>query len=207
MSAKRVQASNGARLCLRIAAASVFAAAGHAGHAAKVEREGVYYDDATQVGANRLVLNGIGVRMVAVFKGYVAGLYLPRKTSEADAVYALPGAKRIAVRMLVDVPSATLAKTFRDGIRKNYDDAGIDALRDRMDTFDAQIRAIGGVKKGDEIDLDFVPSSGTRILLNGKPRDAPIAGDDFYVALLRMFIGERAVDKNLRAALLGRATP
>ena len=105
------------------------------------------------------------------------------------------------------MPSDRLAQTFRDGIRKNYDDAGIDALRERMDAFDAQVRAIGGVKKGDEIDLDYVPASGTRIVLNGKPRDAPIAGDDFYVALLKMFIGERAVDKNLRAALLGAPAP
>ena len=43
------------------------------------------------------------------------------------------------------------------------------------------------------------------MLINGKPRGDPIAGDDFYAALLKMFIGERAVDKTLRAALLGQS--
>ena len=174
--------------------------------AAIVEREGMRYEDTVRVGNTRLVLNGLGVRAVAWFKGYVAGLYLSRKEDDADQVYAQQGPKRIAVKMLLDVDSALLAKTFSDGIRKNYRDDELEALRPRMDVFDAQVRAIGGVKKGDTIDLDYQPASGTRILVNGKPRGDAIAGDDFYVALLKMFIGERAIDKNLRAALLGKAS-
>lgn len=172
--------------------------------AATVEREGVRYDETVRVGNTKLVLNGVGVRAVAWLKGYVAALYLPRKEAEADRVYALQGPKRIAVRMLLAVDSGLLAKTFSDGIRKNYRDEELAALRPRMEAFDTQIRAIGNVNKGDAIDLDYQPGSGTRILVNGKPRGDPIAGNDFYVALLKMFIGERAIDKNLRAALLGQ---
>ena len=54
------------------------------------------------------------------------------------------------------------------------------------------------------IDLDYQPASGTRLVVNGKPRGDAIAGDDFYVALLKMFIGERAIDKGLRASMLGQ---
>ncbi len=175
-------------------------------HAATVEREGMRYEDTIRVGNTKLVLNGIGVRAVAWLKGYVAGLYLPQKEGEAEQVYTLQGPKRIAVKMLLDIDSGLLAKTFSDGIRKNYRDDELEALRPRMDAFDAQVRAIGGVKKGDAIDLDYQPASGTRILVNGKPRGEAIAGDDFYVALLKMFIGERAIDKNLRSALLGKAS-
>lgn len=169
------------------------------------ELEGMRYDDAIRVAGSKLVLNGLGVRAVAVFKGYVAGLYLPRKESNAEAVFAQPGAKRIAVRMLVSVDSGLLAKTFADGLKKNYRDEELAALKPRMDAFDAVVREMGGVRKGDAIDLEFVPARGTQVLLNGAPRGQAIAGDDFYVALLKMFIGERAVDKNLRAALLGKS--
>ena len=174
--------------------------------AATVEREGMRYEDTIRVGNTRLLLNGLGVRAVAWIKGYVAGLYLAQKEGEAEQVYALQGPKRIAVKMLLDVDSSLLAKTFSDGIRKNYRDDELEALRPRMEVFDAQVRAIGGVKKGDTIDLDYQPASGTRILVNGKARGDAIAGDDFYIALLKMFIGERAIDKNLRAALLGKAS-
>ena len=176
----------------------------HIAHAASIEREGMRYEDTVRVGNTKLVLNGVGVRAVAWLKGYVAGLYLPQKEGEAEQVYALRGPKRIAVKMLLDIDSGLLAKTFSDGIRKNYRDDELEVLRPRMDAFDAQVRAIGGVKKGDAIDLDYQPASGTRMLVNGKAGGDAIAGDDFYVALLKMFIGERAIDKNLRAALLGQ---
>ncbi len=175
--------------------------------AATVEREGMRYEETARIGDSRLVLNGLGVRGAGILKGYVAGLYLTRRETDAEQVYALTGPKRIEVRMLLSVNASTLAKTFSDGIRKNYKDDALDALRDRMDAFDAQVRGLeAGVAKGDTIDLDWQPAGGTRLVVNGKTRGEPIVGDDFYVALLKMFIGERAVDKNLRAALLGQPT-
>lgn len=171
--------------------------------AATVEREGMRYEDTLKLSGSQLVLNGLGVRG-GFLKGYVAALYLPHKEVDADQVFVLKGPKRIAVRMLLDVNASTLARTFSDGIRKNYKDDALDVLRERMDVFDGQVRAAGGVKKGDAIDLDFDPAKGSRLLINGKPQGDAIGGDDFYVALLKMFIGERAVDKNLRAALLGQ---
>jgi Chalcone isomerase-like len=197
---KTKRSANAARSVLAAALLACSLAAG------AVTLEGVRYDDSIRVGSSRAVLNGVGVRAVAVFKGYVAGLYLPKKETDAGAIFAQHGAKRIAVRMLVDVNAATLAKTFSDGIRKNYKDDELDALRERMQAFDDAVRGTGGVKKGDAIDLDYDPASGTRLRINGKAQAAAIAGDDFYVALLKMFIGERAIDKNLRAALLGQGT-
>ena len=172
--------------------------------AATVEREGMRYEDTARIGGSRIVLNGVGVRGNDLFKGYVAGLYLPEKESDAEQVYAQKGAKRISVRMLLGVNGDVLARTFGDGIRKNYKDDALDVLRARMEVFDGQVRAVGAVKKGDAIDLDFEPARGTRLLVNGKPQGDAIVGDDFYVALLKMFIGERAIDKGLRSALLGR---
>jgi hypothetical protein len=168
--------------------------------------EGQHFEDALKLDGGPVVLNGVGVRAAAWFKGYVAGLYLAHRTNEADAIYTAGGPKRIAVRMLIDVSPALLAKTFGDGIRKNYRDDALAALQDRIDAFDGQIRALpNGVRKGEEIDLDYKPNAGTRVLVAGKPIGDAIPGDDFYVALLKMFIGERAIDKNLRAGLLGQA--
>jgi len=205
-SAATKRSANAARTTVRVVAASILGVVLVTTTAAAITVEGARYDDSVRVGPSRVVLNGVGVRAVAVFKGYVAGLYLPTKASDPDTIYAQPGAKRIAVRMLVAVNADTLAKTFGDGIRKNYKDDQLDPLRERMQTFDELVRGIdGGVKKGDAIDIDYEPKVGTRLRINGRARGEPIAGDDFYVALLKMFIGERAVDKNLRDELLGRA--
>ena len=189
--------------CRRIALAACLVAALPVAHGAPVTREGQRYEDTAKVGNARLVLNGVGVRSAAWFKGYVAALYLPQKTTDPDVVYAQSGAKRIAVRMLIDVGSPLLAKTFDDGIRKNYKGDELEPLARRMEAFDAQVRSLDGIKKGEEIDLDFVPGAGTQVLVRGRSIGDAIEGEDFYVALLKMFIGDRAIDKNLRAALLG----
>jgi hypothetical protein len=40
-------------------------------------------------------------------------------------------------------------------------------------------------------------------VLNGESRGGPIAGEDFYRALLRIWLGEDPVSKDLKKALLG----
>jgi Chalcone isomerase-like len=44
---------------------------------------------------------------------------------------------------------------------------------------------------------------GTVVTLNGEVRGKPIPGYDVYVALLRVWLGERPTNANLKRALLG----
>ena len=53
------------------------------------------------------------------------------------------------------------------------------------------------------IDFDYTPDSGTVIAVNGTPRGKPIPGEDFYQAVLRIFLGERPVDASVKRGLLG----
>ena len=48
-----------------------------------------------------------------------------------------------------------------------------------------------------------MPGSGTQVSLNGERRGSPIAGEDFYRAILKIWLGEVAVDNSLKKALLG----
>ena len=62
--------------------------------------------------------------------------------------------------------------------------------------------AIGTAKSGDTVDLDFVDGA-TRISLNGQAKGQPIAGEDFYAAVMRIYIGEHPADRDLKEGLLG----
>jgi hypothetical protein len=53
------------------------------------------------------------------------------------------------------------------------------------------------------VDLDWLPGRGLQLSLNGKPRGAPIPGEDLYAALLRIFVGERPADPEMKIGLLG----
>ena len=65
-------------------AGALFAAVPRGAQAAEVE--GVKLAEQTSVAGQPLVLNGAGARYRAVFKVYVAGLYLPRKTHLMDEI-------------------------------------------------------------------------------------------------------------------------
>ena len=154
---------------------------------------------------SKLVLNGTGVRAVAWFKGYAAGLYVARRSSVPDELLAQPGPKRLQLRMLQDVPPAEFVKALKKGIDRNTPEADRAALRERVERFGALITAAGTVHKGDVVDLDLDPTRGMLFSLNGTLRGEPLPGADFYAALLRAFIGSKPYDERLKAGLLGLA--
>jgi Chalcone isomerase-like len=168
-----------------------------------VKVEGLVFAGEASVGGSSLVLNGVGLRAVAWVKGYAAGLYLTRRAANAAAVQATPGAKRLDIRMLLDVSMEEFSKAMRRGIGRNTSAADIAKLKDRIEKFDAILDGIGKVKKKDVITIDWLPGAGTVLSLNGKARGDAIAGEDFYAALLRIFIGDKVSDEELKTGLLG----
>lgn len=167
---------------------------------------GVNFDAHAQLAGQDMALNGVGVRAVAWLKGYAAALYLGQRSASADQVVAQPGPKRLQLRMLLDVPVAEFIKAFHKGVERNTPVAQHAQLADRMSRFDALLQPLGEVKKGDLINLDFVPGQGLLFSRNGKLMGAAIPGEDLYGALLRCFIGEHPVDDKLKAGLLGSPT-
>lgn len=166
---------------------------------------GVRFEPQVQLAGQSLQLNGTGLRAVAWFKGYAAGLYLTRPAASPEAVLATPGAKRLQMRMLVDVPVGEFIKAFDKGVNRNTPEAQHPKLADRMAQFDALLQPLGTVNKGDLVNLDLVPGQGLQFWLNGRQLGAAIPGDDFYAALLLIFLGDKPVDKSLKAGLLGQA--
>lgn len=179
--------------------------AGGAASAASIS--GVSFEDRIRLADTELVLNGTGLRAVLMFKGYAAGLYLTKKGRTPEQVLATPGAKRVQMKMLLDVEAKEFVKAIDVGIKRNSSEAQQAALKERMAQFDRNVAQIGTVKKGDVVNLDFIPARGLLLTLNGQPRGEPIAGDDLYAGVLKIFIGELPVDKKLKAGLLGTPTP
>ena len=168
---------------------------------------GQNFDERIRLANTDLVLNGVGLRGVLMLKGYTAGLYLVSKARTPEQVLAQKGAKRVQMKMLIDVETKEFVKAFDVGMQRNNTEAEQLAMRDRMAQFNRDVALIGAVKKGDVIDLDFIPARGLLLSLNGQPRGEPIAGEDLYAGLLKIFIGERPVDKKLKAGMLGVPLP
>jgi Chalcone isomerase-like len=170
--------------------------------ASGAEVAGVNLDDKTQVESRELVLNGAGLRKRLFFNVYVMGLYLPEKKSDAAAVLALAGPKRAAIHMLRNVGADTFTEALVEGLRANTSEAEYKALEPRVQELSAIMAEIKEAKKGVQIALDWT-ASGTQVLVNGKPAGKPIAGEDFYRALLRIWLGDKPVQDDLKKSLLG----
>ncbi len=167
------------------------------------EVAGVKLDDKTQVESRDLVLNGAGLRKrFAVVKVYVIGLYLPEKKTDASAVLALPGPKRAEIHMLRDVGAETFTDALVEGLKANHSEADFKALEPRVKELSDIMAQIGEAKNGMTIALDWTGTA-TRLAVNGKPAGKPIAGEDFYKALLRIWLGDNPVQHDLKKSLLG----
>ena len=168
-----------------------------------VEVEGVKFDPTVQVGGQPLQLNGAGVRTRVMFKVYAAGLYVPQKSNSPVALLAQKGPRRVAIGMLRNVDADTFVGALNDGLKANLSAEQLAGLKPQIDALNANFKEVGEAKKGDQINFEFTPEAGTRIIVNGQPRGAAIPGENFFEAVLRVWIGDKPVDADLKRGLLG----
>jgi hypothetical protein len=164
------------------------------------EVAGVRIEEGARVAGTELALKGAGLRKRLFVQVYAMGLYVADR--KADPI-AQGGAKRVAIHMLRDVDADTFAKALVDGMRPNHDEATMKALEPRIAQLNAIMAAMKEARKGMAIALDWVPGAGTQVTIDGKAAGKPIEGEDFYRALLRIWVGEKPVQDDLKKALLG----
>ena len=186
-----------------ILAALLLAATTAGASAQAVEREGVKFEPTAQVGAATLQLNGTGVRTRAIFKVYAAGLYVPAKSNSAAALLSQKGPRRLSLTMLRNVDADSFAGPLNDGLRNNHTEAQVAAFKPQVDAMNAALKAIGEAKNGDVLHFEFLPDSGTRITVNGQQKGPNIPGEEFFAAMLRIWLGDKPADGDLKKGLLG----
>ena len=166
---------------------------------------GVKFDPSPQVAGTKLQLNGAGVRYKAVFKVYAAALYLNAKATTLDAVLAAPGPKRMQIVMLRDIDGNELGKLFTRGMQDNAPreefSKSIAGTMKMSDVFSARKKLL----TGESFSIDWLPGTGTVIMVNGKPAAEPIKEPEFYSAMMKIWLGKSPADAQLKDALLGAA--
>lgn len=186
-------------------AASLIAALATAPAWAALDVAGVKFEDTAQLGNQTLVLNGAGLRTKVIVKVYAAGLYLPRKEATATGVLSQPGPKSVHAVMLRDLSGEDFADAMIKGFKANNSAADVARFQSRLDELRALMLQVGSAKKGSKLELNYIPGTGTRVLFNGEQKGRDIAGDDFYQAILRIWLGSDPVDDALKDGLLGKA--
>jgi hypothetical protein len=172
--------------------------------AGAAEIEGLKLPERIPLGANgpELVLNGAGVRTQAVFRLYVAALYLPAKMNDSEKILRDSLASRLSLHMLRKLTADQITSSINTALRETLTPEERTPLDSRLQEFSAMLEGLPELKKGSHIAIDYVPEFGTAIRVDGV-EIGRFPGADFNRALLRVWIGERPRDMRLKKSMLG----
>ena len=157
-----------------------------------------------ELGAQKglLALNGAGLRTRVGFKVYAMGLYLRAPLPDAAAIIGDKGEKRIRIVLTRDLEAKQFGDALLAGLEKNHEPAELAALKPATDALIGALAALGEVASGTEIVLDQLANGATRLVVNGQQKGDDIGDVAVYPALLRIWLGVRPADHDLRDALL-----
>ena len=171
-------------------------------NASALDLAGIRLADRMQLGDTVLQLNGGGIRTKFFFQVYVGALYLTQKQTSAEAIIAGEHKHRVVLYILRELSGEKLFGAFNDAIKSNHTAAELAELDAKIQQMKQIFEAVNEVKSGDIILLDYLPESGTRITVNGTERGI-IAGAAFNRALLKVWLGEKPVQDDLKKGMLG----
>lgn len=158
---------------------------------------GVTLPDTTTVGGQTVSLNGMGLREKYFLDIYVGGLYLSQKTHDGAAAISADAPKRVVMHFIyAKVTKEQMVEVFMEG----FGSAASGAQKANIDKLIAAVPA--EVHAGDEIAFDYVPGTGTTMLLNGKPA-MTVAGADFMKLVWGIYVGPKPPTAELKAGMLG----
>jgi len=166
------------------------------------EIAGVAVPESVTLKNKALVLNGAGIRKKLFMKIYVCALYLTAKRTAASEILADPEAKRIVMSFLYkEVGVERQVEGWNKGFRDNNSGEELKGLQDRINLFNSLFTT---VRKGDVIRFDYMPEEGTQVWINDT-LNGTVPGEDFFAALLKIWLGPKPAEANLKDALLGNA--
>ncbi len=165
------------------------------------EIAGVNFDELITIAdvPSALKMNGMGIRYKFFFKIYIAVLYVQEKAHQADKLMASSGAKRMVMHILYDeVDKQKLIDGWLRGFEANLSKTDFLALKPKIDKFNTLFETL---KSGDSIFLDSLPNQGTRVIIKGQLKGM-IGGQEFYPALLKIWLGNDPISSDLKEELL-----
>ena len=163
------------------------------------EVAGVQVPDSVTVGGKTLVLNGAGLRSKLFIKVYVGALYLEQRSSDPAAIVAADAPWKVSLTMKREADKKAILGGFREGFEKNSQ-ADLPKLLPALDRVDAIMKDL---KVGDVVEFAYVPGAGCTVTAPGGGT-VTIEGKTFADGMLRIWLGDKPADGDLKKGMLGK---
>ncbi len=152
------------------------------------------------VGGRTLHLNGAALRKKAIFKVYVAALYVATRSNSADAILADDAPRRMEMHFLRGVDKKKICDAWADGLKDNSPDASAEVQAQ----FTELCSMMDDIKDDQAFVFTYVPGEGTTVSVAGVEK-GKIGDKAFSDAMLKTWIGPKpgpgnGFKKNLLAA-------
>jgi hypothetical protein len=171
-------------------------------HAAGMDVGGIKVPDSIMLQGSEttLQLNGAGIRKKFFVSVYVGALYLPATSTDAAAIISDDGPASVDMHILhSEISKDKITAGWEDGLAANLDQSELEAFRPQLDQFN---QMFGTLRKGDIIRIAYLPGTGTEVRINDQWRGV-VPGNDFFRALLKIWLGRSPMTKSLKKAMLG----
>jgi hypothetical protein len=169
--------------------------------AAAMEIGGVKLPDSMQVGEDKLLLNGAGLRKKFFVKVYAGGLYLKKKNQHPQKIIEADESMAVRMHFIYDgVSSKKLIDGWNEGFAKATG-GNILPIKKEIDQFNSFFTE--EVKKDDIYDIIYNPGQGVSVFFKGTLKGT-IKGLDFKKALFAIWLGKKPVDSGLKEGMLDK---
>jgi hypothetical protein len=164
------------------------------------ECAGVKLDDTHSIDGQTLQLNGLGLRE-ATFLGvnvYVAGLYVPEKSSDGQRLASPDVPKHLTLRFVRDVGKEDVVSAYRESFKKNAGSKHGE-IKDKVQRF---LSWMGAVKEGQRFTFTYLPQKGLKVDIAGNSKGT-IEGNTFARVFFLIWLGEHPPNEGLKRGMLG----
>jgi len=166
---------------------------------AQVSAQGQEVPAVVKVASSELTLNGAGFRRLMGMKMYEAGLYLDKKSQDADVILNDDAPQMVRMHIVSNmITAARVEDVVLSGFKatKTYDQ-----YRDEVTLL---LKAFAtDVKAGDYYDLYYEPGTGLRAYLNGEESVVVPSDAGFKKALYGIWLSDTPVQRKLKRQMLG----
>lgn len=165
------------------------------------EVAGINMPDSLEIGQNRLLLNGVGVRTKFFIRLYLGALYLGQKSHDPEKI--IKADKPMAIRMHIIsslITSEKMEETTREGFVKATG-GNIAPIKDQIERFISEFK--DEIKKNDIYDFIYVPGKGIEVYKNNEFKSLT-KGLSFKQALFGIWLCDNPAQNSLKKEMLGK---
>ncbi|EAT11810.1 hypothetical protein HF888_06225 [Bermanella marisrubri] len=149
-----------------------------------------------------LVLNGASLReLYLLIDTYVGALYLETPSHDPEFIMDSAMHKRMVFHVKMRKVSARrIANALTEALVVNITPAQHKELTDELEQMLSYFT--GDLYEGDQSIFDYSPGKGTKVIVNDNVMGT-IQGDDYFKAMLAIWIGENPVGREFKQDVLG----